>query len=105
MEARWIVILEVAVLNVLPGRAQAFEAAFREASGILASMEGYRKHSFHRCLEITGRYLLLVEWETLEHHTEGFRRSPEYQRWKALLHDFYEPFPEVEHYREISLEG
>ena len=23
---------------------------------------------------------------------------PEYQEWKALLHHFYDPFPEVDHY-------
>ena len=51
------------------------------------------------CLENPHRYLLLVRWETLEAHTEGFRGSPEYQRWRALLHHFYEPFPTVEHYQ------
>jgi heme-degrading monooxygenase HmoA len=39
-----------------------------------------------------------VRWETLEDHTEGFRGSAEYQRWRALLHHFYDPFPVVEHY-------
>jgi heme-degrading monooxygenase HmoA len=43
---------------------------------------------------------LLVRWRRLEDHTEGFRGSRAYQRWKALLHPFYEPFPEVEHYGE-----
>ena len=49
-------------------------------------------------LEAEDRYLLLVWWDTLEHHTEGFRKSPEYGRWRELLHHFYDPFPEVEHY-------
>jgi hypothetical protein len=29
-------------------------------------------------------------WRAIEDHTEGFRKSPEYQRWKALLHHFYD---------------
>jgi heme-degrading monooxygenase HmoA len=41
---------------------------------------------------------LLVWWNRLEDHTVGFRGSPEYQEWKRLLHHFYDPFPEVEHY-------
>jgi heme-degrading monooxygenase HmoA len=91
-------ILEMAVLNVIPGREAEFEAAFREASSLIASMKGYIAHDLWRCLETNGRYVLLVKWETLEDHTIGFRGSPEYQRWKRLLHHFYDPFPTVEHY-------
>ena len=96
-------ILEVAVLNVIPGRESEFEAAFREASTIIASMPGYRWHRLHRCIEVESKYLLTVEWERLEDHTEGFRGSPEYQRWRALLHHFYDPFPVVEHFSEVAL--
>jgi heme-degrading monooxygenase HmoA len=49
-------------------------------------------------MENSSRYLLLVQWETLEAHTIGFRGSPEYQEWKKLLHHFYAPFPVVQHY-------
>jgi len=97
------VILEVAMLNVKPGEAGAFEAAFREASGIIASMPGYRWHRLHRCMEEESKYLLTVEWERLEDHTEGFRGSPEYQQWRALLHHFYDPFPMVKHFTEVDL--
>ncbi|MGN5238972.1 antibiotic biosynthesis monooxygenase family protein [Rhodococcus sp. SJ-3] len=44
----------------------------------------------------------LVEWDTLEDHTQGFRESPEYQQRRSLLHDFYEPFPTLEHYERID---
>ena len=91
-------ILEVAILNVRGGTGDAFEAAFREASAIIASMPGYHSHELRRCLEAPHRYLLLVHWQRLEDHTIGFRQSAEYQRWRALLHHFYDPFPTVEHY-------
>lgn len=94
-------VLEVAVLDVKPADTAAFEAAFREAQAIVASMPGYRSHQLQRCIERASRYLLLVEWDTLEAHTAGFRGSAEYQRWKALLHHFYDPFPTVEHYRRV----
>ena len=91
-------MLEVAILNVRPGESDAFEAAFREAREIIASSRGYQGHELRRCVEAADRYLLLVWWDTLESHTEGFRQSAEYQRWRALLHHFYDPFPTVEHY-------
>lgn len=94
-------ILESAALQVKPGCEADFETAFGEAQGIIASMPGFIELELHRCLEVQGRYLLLVRWATVEHHTEGFRSAPEYQRWKALLHHFYEPFPTVEHYATV----
>jgi heme-degrading monooxygenase HmoA len=91
-------ILEVAILRVRASACEEFEAAFREASGIISSMPGYLGHELRRCAEASNQYLLLVHWRTLEDHTVGFRQSPEYQRWRSLLHHFYDPFPTVEHY-------
>ncbi len=91
-------ILEVAILNIKPGQRDAFEAAFRQASPIIASMKGYISHEVQHCVETPDRYLLLVRWQTLEDHTVGFRGSAQYQDWKRLLHHFYDPFPTVEHY-------
>lgn len=95
-------ILEIAILNVKFGESESFVEAFGRAQSILASMPGYVSHELRECVEKVDRYLLLVKWETLEAHTHGFRNSPKYQEWKALLHHFYEPFPEVEHYREVT---
>ena len=91
-------ILEVAILDVKPGQSEAFEAAFAKAEAIVSSMVGYLSHELMHCHEKNGRYILLVRCETIEAHTEGFRGSEEYQRWKELLHHFYDPFPVVEHY-------
>jgi heme-degrading monooxygenase HmoA len=98
-------VLEVAILDVVPGRAAGFESAFDEAQALLSAARGYQRHELRRCLEREGRYLLLVWWDSLESHTEGFRGSPSYQRWKALLHHFYDPFPEVAHYVALSGEA
>ena len=91
-------ILEVAVLNVIPGKEDEFLKAFSNAQGIISKMAGYMSHQLKRCIEKTNQFILLVEWEKLTDHTEGFRGSKEYQEWKRLLHHFYEPFPTVEHY-------
>jgi heme-degrading monooxygenase HmoA len=93
--------LEVAVLNIKPGMSQQFEITFAEAAQIIASMKGYISHNLQRCLEVENQYLLLVNWQTIEDHTVGFRQSLEYQTWKKLLHHFYDPFPTVEHYETI----
>ena len=95
-------ILEVAILDVIPGQENEFQAAFAKASPIISSMPGYVSHQLQRCIEKQDRYILLVNWETLEDHTVGFRGSEGYREWIKLLHHFYDPFPTVEHYELIQ---
>ena len=95
-------ILEVAILDVIPSQEQDFESAFAKASSIIAGLPGYISHQLQRCVEKSNRYILLVQWETLEAHTIGFRGSTQYQDWKKLLHHFYDPFPTVEHYKVVQ---
>ncbi len=78
-----------------------FESTFREASQYIAATPGYVSHELQRCLEDTNRYILLVQWQTLEDHTRGFRGSDRYEEWRRLLHHFYDPFPTVEHFERV----
>lgn len=94
-------ILEVAMLRIRAGQAQAFENAFREAQRIISSMPGYVSHELQRCLERTDEYILLVRWESVNAHETGFRGSPQYQEWKALLHHYYDPLPTVLHFEAV----
>ncbi|MDF5738369.1 MULTISPECIES: antibiotic biosynthesis monooxygenase family protein [unclassified Nostoc] len=96
-------ILEAVMLYVKPGLESDFEASFKKASNLISLIDGYLSHELHRCIEVQGKYLLLVRWESLESHTVGFRSSAEFQDWKKLLHHFYDPFPIVEHFKEIEI--
>jgi heme-degrading monooxygenase HmoA len=91
-------ILELAILDVKPGEEAAFESDFTAASAFISSSEGYRSHQLQRCLEKPNRYILLVTWTSLEAHVEGFRKSSLFAEWKALLHHYYDPAPDVKHY-------
>ncbi len=93
-------IVEHAILNVKPGKAAAFEVALREALPLISATPGFLNLEVRPCLETPDRFLLLVQWSTLEAHTQGFRGSGRYPKWRALLHHFYDPFPTVEHYGE-----
>lgn len=91
-------VLEVAILHIKKGMSSEFEQSFDVAKSIISSMKGYVSHQLKKCIEQEDKYILLINWETLEDHEIGFRQSEEYQDWKKLLHHFYEPFPIVEHY-------
>ena len=95
-------ILEVALLQIKPGEGQRFEKAFPEAEKVLVQAKGHLSHELRRCIETRDRYLLLVRWETLADHTEGFRGSPLFAQWRAIIGSFFDGAPAVEHYEEAA---
>lgn len=96
-------IIEIAVLYVKLGQENQFESDFKLASQYISAISGYISHQLLKCLEQENKYILRVHWQNLEDYTIGFRQSPQYAKWKELLHHYYEPFPVVEHYQEINL--
>jgi heme-degrading monooxygenase HmoA len=95
------VITEHALLEVIPGQEDVFIDAMRRARVLIAANPGFVSLRVERGVERPSCFLLLVEWERLEDHTEGFRGSAAYEEWRAALHHFYDPFPVVEHYEAV----
>ena len=77
-------ILEHALLCVVPGQEQQFEQDFETAEKIISAARGYLGHKLIRGIENRSQYLLLVKWKSVRDHTDGFRKSADYQRWKSL---------------------
>jgi len=97
-------VLEHALLPVRAGQEGEFERAIAEATPLVASIPGFRGIHVSRSAESTSTYLLLIGWDSVEAHEVGFRASPQYLRWRELLHHFYEPFPVVEHFVAVPAE-
>ena len=97
-------ILEHAVLDVREGSSAEYEAAFAKAKTIIAASPGFRSLRLERCLEQRDRYVLLVEWDSVEAHEDGFRRSPGFEEWRRLLHGYYPSRPTVQHF-ETAVEA
>src|SRR5690606_20431231 len=85
-------ILEVAILNVKPGRSKMFEADFNVAVQYISSTEGYISHSLQKCIEVDNQYILLVEWTSVEAHEVGFRQSPHIRNGKPCSIIIMTPF-------------
>ena len=95
-------IIEIAQLQVRPGRSRIRACVSLRSKKVISSMPGYLGHELQRCVEQDHHYMLLVRWETVEHHEIGFRKSAGYQEWRQLLHHFYDPFPTVLHYSKVT---
>lgn len=92
-------IVEIADFKVRPEQRAAFlQAITGAATAFLAKSEGYRGHRILACQESHGRVVLTVEWATLEAHTVGFRQSPAFTEWRAMIGPFFLEPPHVEHF-------
>lgn len=96
-------ILEIAHFRIVTDGNEGFEMAFREAERILETMSGYIAHELHRCLEDASEYRLFVQWNSVEDHTKGFRKSPQFTEWRALLQPFFAAPPVATHYEQVHL--
>jgi heme-degrading monooxygenase HmoA len=94
-------VLEIAQIEVTPGKETEFEAAVAKAKPLFDRAKGCRAMSLQRSVEKPSRYRLFVEWETLEHHTVDFRGSADFQTWRGLAGPFFASPPEVEHVAKV----
>ena len=88
-------IVEHAELTVT--EPEAFEAAFADARQVIAQADGFHWVELLRGIERPDRYVLLVGWDSVEAHTIGFRESPRFARWRALVGPYFTKPPAVEH--------
>jgi len=98
----WSMVLEHAVINVKPGTGAAFEGAMVKARPVIAACPGFISLALHRGVEVPDRYLLLVEWETVEDHMEGFRQSEAFHEWRSLIGPYFEQPPVVDHCTRVE---
>ena len=93
-------ILERALITVKSGQAEAFKAAFAKARPFIEGSKGCHKVEMRPGIEHPEDFLLLVWWETLEDHNIGFRESPAFQEWRAILGPLFAAPPAVVHHHE-----
>ena len=96
-------ILEIADFRIQPGQQAAFEAALREGiATALSQSPGFIRASVQRGVESPERYVLLVEWQTLEDHMQGFRSGPLFAVWRGLVGGFFASPPSMEHFQAMA---
>ncbi len=91
-------IVEHAILHVRTEQSVAFETAMAKARSLIAGQPGFQSIEVRPSCDDPEIYLLLIEWDQIESHRDGFRQSAEYQHWHLLLHHFYEPMPSVNYF-------
>ncbi|MCR8725553.1 antibiotic biosynthesis monooxygenase family protein [Frigidibacter sp. ROC022] len=91
-------IIEMVTIRIKPDTAAAFEAGVSKARAVFRRAPGCLGMELGACIEEPGLYQLLIRWETLEAHMEGFRKSPLLQEWRDLVQDCFAVPPSALHY-------
>jgi heme-degrading monooxygenase HmoA len=92
-------ILELADIRIHPGQQAAFEKAIELGLNTVAcKAKGFQGGKVNRGIESPERYVLQIFWDTLEDHTVGFRQSPLFTEWRAIVGPFFAEPPHVEHF-------
>ena len=95
-------VLEVALIDVLAGREEEFAAAYSKGHPLLATTPGCRSVRMTRGVESPSRFVLLVEWDSVEAHERNFRATDRFVRWRAAIGPHFARPPRVEHYVDID---
>ena len=96
-------ILELADIRIHAGQNAAFEDAIqRGLATVISKAKGFMGFTVHRGIESPERYVLQISWETLADHNVGFRESPQFAQWRAIVGPFFAGPPTVEHFELIS---
>lgn len=92
-------ILELADIRIQPGKQDEFDQAIqRGVAETIAKSRGYLGHKVQKGIESPERYILMVQWATLENHTVDFRESPAFAQWRGIVGPFFASPPQVEHF-------
>jgi heme-degrading monooxygenase HmoA len=98
-------VLEVALIDVLEGREEDFAAAYAKAYQFLADTPGLRSVRMTRGIETPSRYVLLVEWDSVDAHIDNFRATDRFTQWRALIGPYFDGAPRVEHFADVPAGG
>jgi quinol monooxygenase YgiN len=82
-----------------------FEAAYAAAAVPLAASAHCLAFELSRGIEEPDRYVLRIEWDSVEGHMSGFRRSGEFRRFFSHIAPYVDAIDEMAHHEPTSVVG
>jgi heme-degrading monooxygenase HmoA len=95
-------VLEVAEIKVTPGQEDAFKEAYRSARELVRVSPGLRSIRMTQGVENPSRFVLLIEWDSVEAHEQGFRETDRFPKWREAIGPFFAEPPVVEHVADVD---
>jgi quinol monooxygenase YgiN len=98
-------IIEYVRYTIAEDQRDLFEGSYGRASEALAASPHCLSYELARCTEDPSQYVLRIEWDSLDGHLEGFRRSPEFRAFFAAVRPFVSDIAEMRHYERTAVHG
>ena len=96
-------ILELVDIRIHLGQQAAFDEAIHHGlTSVISRAIGFNGFKVNKGIENPERYILQIFWDTLEDHTVGFRESPDFAEWRAIVGPFFASPPVVEHFELLT---
>lgn len=84
----------------LPGDAgEAFERDYARAAQVLDASPHCLAYELSRCVDEPACYLLRIEWDSVDGHLQGFRKSAGFADFLAAIRGYIGAIEEMRHYR------
>ncbi|MBE7187965.1 antibiotic biosynthesis monooxygenase [Jatrophihabitans endophyticus] len=94
-------VLEVGEFSIEAGHEDDFVTAYRSVREVLATTPGCRSVRMTHGVETPTRFVVLVEWDSVAAHEDGFRGTDRFTRWRAALSPHFAQQPHVEHFTDV----
>lgn len=98
-------VLEVIRYLVAGGQENQFEADYGKAAEYLDASPHCLSYTLARSGKEKNRYVMLIEWDSADGHLQGFRQSPDFAKFFALVKPYFNMIEEMEHYEKTSVAG
>lgn len=97
-----LMVLEVAEIKITPGQEDAFKEAYRSVQDLVKASPGLRSFRMTQGVETPSRFVLLIEWDSVEAHEQGFRETDRYPKWREAIGRYFSEPPLVEHFDYLA---
>ena len=95
-------ITEIAIFQAIPGKEDAFAQGIQQGIQVTRRDPGCRSVVVQRCIEDPARFVLVIQWDSVEAHTEGFRKSPLFAEYRSHINGLFQDNPVVHHYEALG---
>jgi quinol monooxygenase YgiN len=99
------VIVEYIRYSVPQERCADFERAYGEAASTLDASEHCLSYEVSHGIEEPEHYVVRIEWDSIEGHEQGFRKSPGFRTFFAAVKPFFDDIREMSHYEATSIQS
>jgi quinol monooxygenase YgiN len=94
-------VVEYIRYRIDAARGDEFERAYAQAALSLEASSHCYAYEVARGVEDSNSYVVRIEWDSVEGHEQGFRKSPEFREFFAAVKPFFDDIEEMRHYERL----